>query len=106
MNQRQWKKACKKAAAEIERRWPGEYQFSPSDGEDTVSPPRNYRPTGRHRNSRIELRYPSAPAGTPLYAYRCSYEYDEWDVWTPLALLDMLNANEAYGDQFSEDSGA
>ena len=64
MNRRQWKKACKKAAAECERRWPGEYVFDPSDGTDTVDAPSDYQPP-RHEGRHLR-RYAYAPKGAPL----------------------------------------
>jgi hypothetical protein len=91
LNRRQWKKACKKAAAEIERRWPGEYEFGPADGDETVYAPPGYDP-GRmpNRDLRIERRYTSPPRGTPMLWERTSYEYDEWDCKTALEVLSQL----------------
>lgn len=85
MNRRQWKKACKKAAAECERRWPGEYDFGPADGEETVYSPPGYEPT--RVEGKLGRRYTSPPRGTPLIWERTSYEYEEYDCRTALEVL-------------------
>jgi hypothetical protein len=83
VNPRQWKKACKKAAAECERRWPGEYVFAPSDGTDTVDAPSSYQPP-RHEGRRLR-RYAYAPEGTPLLVTK-DY-WGEVDIETALDTL-------------------
>lgn len=85
MNRRQWKKACKKAAERLQREFPGEFEFTPAEGDETVYAPRGYDPgymPNRYRRS--ERRYTSPPRGTPIVWERTSYEYDEWDCRTAL----------------------
>lgn len=45
MNRRQWKKACKVAAARLAKEFPGEFQIDIARGEETVYSPRGYEPT-------------------------------------------------------------
>lgn len=93
MNRRQWKKACKRAAAELERRFPGEHEFVPAEGDEVVCPPLGYVPPGRPRPGlkrrlwRIDFKYDSPPRGTPVLWERSSYEYDEWECRTALDVL-------------------
>lgn len=91
MNPRQWKKACKKAAAELERRWPGQHEFVLSDGMDTVYAPPRYEP--RHRLPGAWRRhYASPPKGTPIIVKR-DY-YGEVDIITALDALRYMQMVE------------
>lgn len=94
MNRRQWKKACKKAATECERRWPGVYIFVPSDGSDTVYAPRGYEPPRSIPRwlRRIERRYATPPPGTPLLVTR-DY-WGEVDIETALDTFERHSAND------------
>lgn len=93
MNPRQWKKACKKAAIELERRWPGQYVFAYSDGvHDTVYAPQGYQPRARGRFYRIACRYASPPKGTPIIVKQ-SYE-GEVDIITALDALRYMQMIE------------
>lgn len=93
MNRRQWKKACKKAAAEIAKRWPGQYRFELAAGDETVYSPRGYEPSrseGRHGR-----RYTEAPRCAPIVWEKTSYEYDEWEPRTALSVLQELEWMES-----------
>jgi hypothetical protein len=77
VNRRQWKKACKRAAAELNRRWPGVYEFHPAEGDETM-----YRERGYYQPyaSALDRRYPTAVRGMPI-VWRggmtdCGPEYD------------------------------
>ena len=101
MNRRQWKKACKKAALEVERRWPGQYTFEPADGDETLYAPRGYQPPGKPRAGfnrrmwRIEHRYASPPRGTPVIWERAGYYEPEYDCRTALEILDQMDLVES-----------
>jgi len=101
VNRRQWKKACKKAALEVEQRWPGQYKFEPAEGDETVYAPHRYQPPGKPRAGfnrrmwRIEHRYASVPKGASIVWERASYEYDEWDCRTALDILDQMEFVES-----------
>lgn len=113
MNRRQWKKACKKAAAECERRWPGEYNFEPAEGDETVSPPHGYEhpkpkpPAGLARRLwRVEFSYTSPPRGTPLIVCHDNYS-GEVDYTTALDALqhrELIESTdwEEFGRRFDE----
>lgn len=101
MNNRQWKKACKKAAAEIQRRWPGEYEIVPAEGDESVYAPRGYQPPGKPRAGlnrnlwRVEKRYATPPRGL-LGIWECSgYETVECDFKDA---LDALRQREYIED--------
>lgn len=90
MNARQWKKACKRAARELDRLHPGMYQFTPADGTDTVYAPKGYQPPGRlgrGRLAKIERRYGHPLKGTPLVITR-DY-WGEIDIHTALDVLEQ-----------------
>ena len=87
MNRRQWKKRCKKAAAELERRWPGEYGLVPADGDETVYAPRDYEPL--RCEGRLGRKYTSPPRGAPGQWIRVSPEYDDWDFHPADGLLEF-----------------
>lgn len=96
MNPRQWKKACKKAAAEIERRWPGEYTFVPADGTDTVYAPPKYEPRRRGPRwmRRSARRFGHPLKGTPLVV---SKDYwGEVDIETALSTLKYRDTAENF----------
>lgn len=89
MNDRQWKKACKRAVAEVERRRPGVYTFTPSDGEDTVYAPPGYQPP--RRDGRAGRRYATPPVGTPMYYERSGYYEPETEALTALDVLNRID---------------
>lgn len=100
MNRRQWKKACKKAAVELERRWPGQYQISPAQGDETVAAPHGWLPPGRKPPPGRERRiwnigriYASPPRGAPVI-WTCDY-WGECDCETALHALQMMEFVEA-----------
>lgn len=88
VNRRQWKKACKKAAAEIARRWPGQYTFEPAKGDETVYSPPRYKP--ERCEGRSGRRYTNAPKGAPVCWEKTSYEYNEWEPRPADSLLREL----------------
>lgn len=97
MNARQWKKACKKAARELERLHPGVYTFTPSDREDTVDAPRGYQPPGRLGRStfaKCERRYATPRPGTPLVVSRDYFGEDE----SVRTALEVLHDHLAWDD--------
>lgn len=93
MNRRQWKKACKKAAAELERLYPGEYKFDIAEGDETVYAPNGYTPPGKPRAGfnrrmwRLEFTYTSVPKGAPII-WTCDY-WGECDCETALRALEQ-----------------
>jgi hypothetical protein len=100
MNRRQWKKACKKAAIELQRRWPGQYEITPAQGDETVSPPAKYLPPGRKPPAGLARRlwnvgrhYANAPRGAPII-WTCDY-WGECDCETALHALEMMEFVEA-----------
>jgi hypothetical protein len=93
MNRRQWKKACKKAAAECERRWPGEYVFAPADGDETVYAPPKYEPPHR-RQGRWCRRFATPLKGT-LLLWSTDY-WGETDVEDALSTLRMRQHAEDF----------
>jgi hypothetical protein len=114
MNNRQWKKACKLAAAELEREFPGEFVCAPAEGDECVSAPRDYVPPRNEQDSPASFRrsHATPPRGTPLVWQRTSYEYDEWDARTALDMLaDLRHARdydwdaEAKRQGYSEHNG-
>lgn len=98
MNRRQWKKACKKAAVELQRRWPGQFEISLAEGDETVYAPRAYIPPGKPRAGfnrrmwRLEFTYTSVPRGTPII-WTCDY-WGECDCETALHVLEQTRMCE------------
>jgi len=58
-------------------------QFTPADGDEAIYAPSNLD-AKYQRHGFIE---PGVHKGTPLYWYRSSYEYDEWDCTLPSVIL-------------------
>lgn len=93
MNSRQWKKACKKAAAELERRWPGEYEIVPARGDEAVYAPHRYEPPHR-RSLRTVRGFADPPRGLPG-VWECSgYESIECDFRDALGALRFRESIE------------
>lgn len=93
MNRRQWKKAAKKAAVEVSRRWPGQYTFEPAKGDETVDAPHGYEPLRQEGKS--GRRYTEVPRGTPICWRKTSYEYDEWECEDALRIRDQMDLIES-----------
>lgn len=106
MNRRQWKKASKKAVAEIERRRPGHYEFVPARGDETVYAPRGYEPPCRGSEARLERRYASPPKGTPVVWLSVGYETDEWDCYTALEILEQIEREDSWKEPTEQDMKA
>lgn len=105
MNRRQWKKACKKAAAEVERRRPGQYQFVPATGAEAVDAPPGYKSPYHGRRSRTDRRYPAVPRGTPIVWICSGYYEPEWDCYTALEILLQIE-HEDWWESLSEEEMA
>lgn len=59
--------------------------FSPSDGNEAISAPRDLEPKSVEHG----FVHPGLIRGTPVFWYRTSYEYEEYDVDLPSRLLEM-----------------
>lgn len=88
MNRRQFKKACKKAAAEVQRLMPGVYEFYPSDGDDTLYQQPRYRPP---YCSKLDRKYPCPRKGTLLYLHNCGD--GEYQPYSAVELLSQVRAD-------------
>jgi len=94
MNRRQWKKACKKAAAKLQRLYPGQYEYVPARGDETVYSPRGYEPL-RHEG-RLGRHYTEVPKGAPIRWYSCHTDCGtEWDVTTALSDYQFMQMVES-----------
>ena len=91
MNRRQFKKACKKAAARLQAEFPGEFEIVSAEGDETLYAPRGYEPPrGEFRRFATPLR------GTALVWERTSYETDEWDCRSALEIYESRRAAEDF----------
>lgn len=112
MNRRTLKKKCQRAVKElVEKHGFKESDFTPSDGEEAICAPvgmerrfTQWRFQGRIISS--DFLQPGLLKGTPLYWYRSSYEYDEWDCRLPTDMLADIHANEEWAKSmgFLEDA--
>ena len=96
MNARIFKKKCKQAMAElIANHGFTEKQFAPCERGETWGYVKKFVarfPKHQRFSYRIagDHHYIKLAKGTPLHSWRCSYEYDEWDIEPAVDTLDGI----------------